>query len=210
MIKIMLQKEQQLLMHSPLYLFSSEKNDASNVVMVLNEEQEGSYQPFTINDEKQGFLYFDLLSYSFSLQLAQVVKAHQELKGVIRMRRTTNDFAYIEEDLLALSELFGAVRNVVVRFNEKSSIRYVIVLCQFGEQMMAHIEYRTGEDRIEFEWSSHQHILEFDSLQMTGDVRNNHNLYKNIDAIVQFAVKWTTEYDQKLDHIQRLLQEGEQ
>lgn len=207
-MKIVLEKEQQLLMHSPLYRFTNENSDEPNTVTILQQPEADAYKPFS-TVEKQGWIYFDLWSYSFAIPLHEVLKAHDTVKGVLRLRRTTNNFSYIEEDILALSEWFGNVRNVSVRSNEIGENHYTIVLCEFGESMMAHLEYRTGRDRIEFEWSSHLHIAEFDSLQMTGDSDNNRNLFKNIDAVHQYAVKWDEAYDEKLNAVRLLLQRGE-
>lgn len=209
MVKIVLEKNQQLLTHSPLYRFTTENSEEANTVTILQQPSAEAYQPFSIS-EKQGRIYFDLWSYSFAIQLQQVLKAHDTVKGVLRLRRTTNNFSFIEEDILALSEWFGNVRNVTVRSNKSGEIQYTIVLCEFGESIMAHLEYRTGQNRIELEWSSHQHIVEFDSLQMTGDCDNNRNLFKNIDAILQYAIQWNDSYCEKLTTIRLLLQRGEQ
>ena len=207
-MKIVLEKDRQLLMHSPLYRFTNENSEEPNTVTILHQTEVDAYKPFS-NSEKQGFVYFDLWSYSFAIQLQQVLKAHDMVKGVLRLRRTTNKFSYIEEDILALSEWFGNVRNVSVRSNEIGENHYTIVLCEFGESIMAHLEYRTGQDRIEFEWSSHLHIAEFDSLQMTSDSEKNRNLFKNIDAVLQYAIQWNDAYDGKLAAVRLLLQRGE-
>lgn len=207
-MKIVLEKDRQLLMHSPLYQFTNENSDEPNTVTILQQPAADAYKPFSISD-KQGWIYFDLWSYSFAIQLQEVLKAHDTVKGVLRLRRTTNNFSYIEEDIIAISEWFGTVRNVTVRSNEIGENHYTIVLCEFGESIMAHLEYRTGQDRIEFEWSSHLHIAEFDSLQMTGDSDNNQNLFKNIDAVHQYAVQWNNIYDEKLAAVRLLLQRGE-
>ncbi|MFS0877194.1 peptide ABC transporter substrate-binding protein [Solibacillus isronensis] len=207
-MKIVLEKDRQLLMHSPLYRFTNENSDEPNTVTILQLPAADAYKPFSISD-KQGWIYFDLWSYSFAIQLQEVLKAHDTVKGVLRLRRTTNNFSYIEEDIIALSEWFGTVRNVSVRSNEIGENHYTIVLCEFGESIMAHLEYWTGQGRIEFEWSSHLHIAEFDSLQMTGDSDNNQNLFKNIDAVHQYAVQWNNIYDEKLAAVRLLLQRGE-
>lgn len=207
-MKIVLEKDRQLLMHSPLYRFTNENSEEHNTVTILHHPEVDVYKPFSIS-EKQGFVYFDLWSYSFAIQLQQVLKAHDMVKGVLRLRRTTNNFSYIEEDILAISEWFGNVRNVSVRSNEIGENHYTIVLCEFGESIMAHLEYRTGQERIEFEWSSHLHIAEFDSLQMTSDSDNNRNLFKNIDAVLQYAIQWNDAYDEKLAAVRLLLQRGE-
>ncbi|MER2111352.1 MAG: peptide ABC transporter substrate-binding protein [Solibacillus isronensis] len=207
-MKIVLEKDRQLLMHSPLYRFTNENSDEPNTVTILQQPAADAYKPFSISD-KQGWIYFDLWSYSFAIQLQEVLKAHDTVKGVLRLRRTTNNFSYIEEDIIAISEWFGTVRNVSVRSNEIGENHYTIVLCEFGESIMAHLEYWTGQDRIEFEWSSHLHIAEFDSLQMTGDSDNNQNLFKNIDAVHQYAVQWNNIYDEKLAAVRLLLQRGE-
>lgn len=209
MVKIVLEKDRRLLMHSPLYRFTNVNSEEPNTVTILQQPAADSFQPFSMS-EKQGRIYFDLWSYSFAIQLHQVLKAHDKVKGVLRLRRTTNNFLYIEEDVLALSEWFGNVRNVTVRSNEIGENHYTIVLCEFGESIMAHLEYRRGPDRIEFEWSSHLHIAEFDSLQMTSDSDNNRNLFKNIDAVLQYAIQWNGTYDEKLAAIRLLLQRGEQ
>ncbi|MEK4131574.1 peptide ABC transporter substrate-binding protein [Solibacillus sp. FSL W8-0474] len=208
MVKIVLEKDQQLLTHSPLYRFTTENSEEPNVVTILQQPSAEAYQPFSIS-EKQGNIYFDLWSYSFAIQLKQVLQAHDTIKGVLRLRRTTNNFSYIKEDILALSEWFGDVRNVTVRSNKGGEMHYTIVLCEFGDSIMAHLEYQSGRDRIEFEWSSHLHIVEFDSLQMSSDKDNNRNLFKNIDAVVQFAIHWNESYEEKLSTIQQFLQRGE-
>ena len=209
MVKIVLEKDQQLLTHSPLYRFTTENSEEPNVVTILQQPSAEAYQPFSIS-EKQGNIYFDLWSYSFAIQLKQVLQTHDTVKGVLRLRRTTNNFSYIKEDIFALSEWFGDVRNVTVRSNKGGEMLYTIVLCEFGDSIMAHLEYQSGSDRIEFEWSSHLHIVEYDSLQMSSDEDNNQNLFKNIDAVVQFAIHWNESYEEKLSTIQQFLQRGEQ
>ncbi|WP_274308248.1 peptide ABC transporter substrate-binding protein [Solibacillus daqui] len=209
MVQIVLPNNEQILMHSPLYNFTSEIRHEPNTITILKQPTTEAYKPFSLL-QHEGFIYFDLWSYSFALQLYQVLKAHDVVKGVIRIRRTTENAFPIEEDLLALEEWYGPVRNIKVRSNAIGATKYVIVLCEFGEQIMAHLEYMHGEARIEFEWSSHQHIVEFDSAQMTGDSSNNHNLYKHVEAIVEHAISWDVSYDEKLKKIQALLQRGEQ
>lgn len=208
MVQIVLADEAEFI-HSPLYTFTSEMRDEPYTITLVKQATKEAYKPFSQN-KLEGFVYFDFWSNAFSLQLKQLLTSHDIVNGVIRMRRTTTKTFAIEEDLLALSEAFGEVHHVTVRSNEKNGTRYTIVLCQLGEQIMAHFEYLSGTERIEFEWSSHQHIIEFDSLQMTGDTRNNVNLHKHVEAILAHAVVWDASYDQKLTTIQSLLQRGEQ
>lgn len=208
MVKIVIHPEARLIMQSPLYRFTTEQSDEPYTITVLRELTQGAYQPFSMMDQRQGPIYFDFLSYSFTLQLQQVIQAHAVINGVVRMRRTARNFAYLLEDVFVLTELFGEMRNCSVRSHEKGNVRYTIVLCQFGEQMMAHLEYVTGASRIEFEWSSSQHILEFDSAEMTSDKQNNRTLFYNADALLKNAVEWNTTYEQKLEVLQAQLQEG--
>lgn len=209
MVQIVLAENEQILMHTPLYNFTTEIRQEPNTVTLLKEPTKEAYKPFSLQ-QHEGLVYFDLWSSSFALQLHQVLQAHDVVKGVIRMRRTKENPFPIVEDLLAMEQWFGAVRNITVRSNAIGATKYVIVLCEFGEQIMAHLEYMHGEARIEFEWSSHLHIVEFDSAQMTGDVHNNHNLYKQVEAIVEHAITWNAHYDERLTNIQALLQRGEQ
>ena len=97
MVKVVLRSEQQLLTHSPLYNFTTKHSEEPNSVTILRQASADAFQPFSTT-EKQGAIYFDLWSYSFALQLQQVLKAHDVVKGVLRLRRTTTDFSYIEED----------------------------------------------------------------------------------------------------------------
>lgn len=209
MVQLVLANNKQVLMHSPFYQFSSQISDDPNTIALVQQPTKEAYKPFSLNI-REGFVYFDLWSYSFSLQVKRLIAAHDTVKGVLRIRRTMEEAFSIEEDLLALVEWFGAARHVTVRSNEISGVRYVIVLCELGNQLMLHLEYMTGEARIEFEWSSHQHLVEFDSAQMTGDRDNNLNLYQNIEAITAHAVSWDTSYEQKYEAIRALLQRGEQ
>ena len=209
MVQLVLANNKQLLMHSPLYHFTSQISDEPNTITLVEQPTKEAYKPFSINMH-EGLVYFDLWSYSFSLQIKQLIAAHDVVKGVMRIRRTTNEVFPIEEDMLALVEWFGTVRHVTVRSNEINGIRYVIVLCELGDNLMVHLEYMVGTARIEFEWSSHQHIVEFDSAQMTGDARNNLNLYQNIEAITANAIVWDASYHQKYETIRALLQRGEQ
>lgn len=209
MVQLVLANNKRLLMHSPFYQFTTQVSDEPNTVTLVQQPTKEAYKPFSQNI-REGLLYFDLWSYSFSLQVKQLIAAHDVVKGVLRIRRTTKEAFSIEEDLLALVEWFGAAHHVTIRSNEMNGVRYVIVLCELGNELMLHLEYMTGEARIEFEWSSHQHIVEFDSAQMTGDQDNNLNLYQTIEAITAHAVMWDTSYEQKYETIRALLQRGEQ
>lgn len=208
MVTIVLHEEARLLMQSPLYRFTTEQSDDQGMITVLRESTQGAYQPFSILEQKQGYVYLDLFSYSFMLQLQQVIQAHEVINGVVRMRRTTHNFSYMLEDVFVLTELFGEMKHCSIRTHEKAGMRYMILLCQFGEQMMAHLEYVSGAQRIEFEWSSNQHILEFDSAEMTGDLQNNQTLFYNVDAILKNAMEWNAYHEQKLATIQAQLQGG--
>ncbi|MGN7478330.1 peptide ABC transporter substrate-binding protein [Solibacillus silvestris] len=207
MIQIVLPHKKHILMQSPLYNFTSQTGNEPNDVTILHRPTLGAYNPFS-PAPPAGLVYFDLWSYSFALQLHKVLKEHDAIKGVIRFRRTTMECFSIEEDMLALAEWFGPADHLTVRSSKRGNTSYTIVLCEFGDNVMAHLEYMTGSERIEFEWSSHLHILEFDSLQMTGDASNNRTLYKNMEAIMAYAVLWDTSYDNKLEEIRELLQRG--
>lgn len=74
---------------------------------------------------------------------------------------------------------------------------------------MAHFEYVTGAPRIEFEWSSEEHIVEFDSATMFGDAQNNRTLHYHLDAILQNKHVFDQQKRTQLATIEALVKGGE-
>src|SRR5690625_5845764 len=85
------------------------------------------------------------------------------------MKKEVEEEALFASDLYILTELLGEPRDIKVRKTDAAVIpTHTIVMVNFGGGTMAHIEYTiSNEERIEFEWSGTENIIEFDSEAMT-------------------------------------------
>ena len=203
-MKLYLPNEKQLI-HSPLY---SPTSAEPYRLQLITTKEEGALVPLSVQPAVGETVYTDLLSYPFTLQLQQIVQSYETLKGVVRFRRTADCDFPIAEDVYALASIFGDAQNITVRTRELSGIHYVIILCKLGG-VMAHFEYVTGAPRIEFEWSSEEHIVEFDSATMFGDAQNNRTLHYHLDAILQNKHVFDQQKRTQLATIEALVKGGE-
>ncbi|MEO4052554.1 hypothetical protein [Solibacillus sp. CAU 1738] len=149
-------------------------------------------------------VYFDLAAYSFFEHIHAAISAQEEKCGVLRFRRSGEKNGLVG-DLFVLTQLFGTMQQVHISSRELAEKKHIIVLCKLGDNVMAHIEYTaTEQERIEFEFSSPQHIIEFDSAEMVPN-----NPYKapqyNIDTINKFAVNIDDILLEKLHHLEQLV-----
>lgn len=132
-----------------------------------------SHQLTESQDASQNIhVYFDLENYPFYQAAQAVIEKKDKPKGVFRYRRMIKEVeeeALFASDLYILTELLGEPRDIKVRKTDAAVIpTHIIVMVNFGGGTMAHIEYTiSNEERIEFEWSGTENIIEFDSEDMT-------------------------------------------
>src|SRR5690625_3279353 len=128
-----------------------------------------SHQLTEAQDASQNiYVYFDLENYPFYQAAQAIIEKKDKPKGVFRYRRMIKEVeeeALFASDLYILTELLGEPRDIKVRKTDAAVIpTHTIVMVNFGGGTMAHIEYTiSNEERIEFEWSGTENIIEFDS-----------------------------------------------
>lgn len=149
-------------------------------------------------------VYFDLAAYPFFQHIHATITAQDEKCGVLRFRRSGENNELVG-DLFVLTLLFGTMEQVHVTLRELAGKKHMIVQCKFGENVMAHIEFTTSEqERIEFEFSSPQYILEFDSAEMVPNSPYKGPQY-HIDCILKFAVEMDDILLGKLRRIEQMV-----
>lgn len=178
----------------------SQKN--SDIAITTNYEivTENKITPLHRYSKSGDKVYFDLASYPFFERVHASITAQENKCGVLRFRRSgpTNESV---GDLVVLSQLFGKINNVHRVVRELEGKMHSIILCKFGDEVMAHIEYTTSSyERIEFEFSSPHQIIEFDSAEMVPTNLHNKPQY-SIDCILNFALELN---DSLLDSLQQI------
>ncbi|MEK4229394.1 hypothetical protein [Solibacillus sp. FSL H8-0538] len=160
-----------------------------------------------LNEARAKYVYFDLALYPFFAGVKNAV-GDQEKSGVVRFRRTGLESKLVG-DIYVLSKLFGKPSQTHVKIREIERKAHIIVLLKFGQSIMAHIEFTTGgNERLEFEYSSPQQIIEFDSDEMRPvlpTTKTKLPLMYTVDAITETAVEITDELKQELQAIEQLL-----
>ena len=117
--------------------------------------------------EENTSVYFELELYPFFAAAAKIIT---DEKGVLRFRRAMTgdiDQGLIAADLFVFASLLGDEPG---RFRVSSSDsrylpRHIVILAEFGEGRLAHLEYTFGHSKelIELEWSGKGEIVEFSS-----------------------------------------------
>ena len=117
--------------------------------------------------EEHTSVYFELELYPFYAAAAEIINGEQ---GVLRFRRSVageTNSGLIAADLFAFASLVGnnPHRLSVTSSDSRHSLRHIIILADFGNGKLAHLEYTFGhtKEAIELEWSGKGKILEFSS-----------------------------------------------
>lgn len=139
-------------------------------------EDANLYIPVGLVDDVKGLkvnVYFDLELYPFFQRIKEVIASEEKPRGVLRMRRTLfqdESESVMFGDLYVLSSLLGEPSEAMLKRTQRE-VRpcHVILTVDFGGGMMGHLEYTFANEaeRIEFEWSGIERIIEFDSNEMT-------------------------------------------
>lgn len=160
-------------------------------------------------------LYFDLENYPFYQRVVELIGEHG-MKGILRYRRTLNsieDTPLFIGDLYILTSLLGKPVDIQVKQTKGSQASmHTICLIHFGNGRLAHIECTLSkQERIEFEWSGVNKIIEFDSHHME-PIHPSQNaslsMTYSLDSILRNAHEVTEELIGDLDYIKDLLDGG--
>ena len=197
-------------------------------VLAISEEQlkavENSdnevYIPFTeltADHQRLGwYVYFDLVNYPFFQKVKEMIAKEDKPKGVFRFRRMVKqdeNNLLLACDLYVLSSLLGEPQGIQVKQTDQFvTPTHTIVLMDYGEGTMAHIEYTVADqERIELEWSGIKTIIEFDSNQMrpiqSGSITSL-PLAISVDAILASAQKVNQELITRLNYFSNLINGG--
>ena len=188
----------------------------------LARKKENIYLPYSLLMEKhrneQVFVYFELEALSFFQSFTQIVKNETNPRGVFRFRRTINrenNQPLIAGELYVFSTLFGVPKDIHIKKTDSSKApRHIIIMINFGDGTIAHIEYTVGDqEKIELEWSGIKNIIEFDSDQMKPVIPNDKTLLPltySVDAILSSAKVIDDKMIIQLDDFQKLLDGGAQ
>lgn len=115
------------------------------------------------------YVYFELEQFPF---FQKVKESIAKGKGVLRFKRTTDktrDDKLMASDLLVFASLLGEPQDLrVKRTNQDTTPYHVILMVNFGNGRMAHLEYTFSDMKevIELEWSGIKQIIEFNSDEM--------------------------------------------
>ena len=170
----------------------------------------------TNNQNLDSSVYFDLENYPFYQKAKEIISKEDKRKGVFRFRRTVKhveDVSLLAGDLYVLSALLGEPQDVhVKRTDQTVTPAYIIIMLYFGSGTMAHIEYTvTDQERIEFEWSGINTIIEFDSDEMR-PVRPGSKtafpLTYSVDSILATAYKVDQALIDRMNHLGLLVDGG--
>lgn len=169
-----------------------------------------------VSEHTQGRVYFPLECYSFFQQIKEEMLNTKEGMGVLRFRRHCRKDSLIDlatGDLFVLSRLLGKEERISIKQSPAHlAPRHVILLIRYEGSKLAHIEYsESGEDRIEFEWSHPEKIIEFDSYERKPffSKDSNYPLVARPSAILQNARPASDPLDQGLAFYEKILGEGE-
>lgn len=159
------------------------------------------------------YVYFDLASYSFYREAKQIIQEGEDLRGVLRFRRTViskEDISLLAGDLFVLNKLLGGYEEIFVKKTKPSDkVFHIIVLLKFKNGAMAHVECtRTREERIEFEWSGLNDIIEFDSNEMSPFRPGEYTAYPlvhSIEVLIQDAITLDSAEKKELQNFERII-----
>ena len=131
---------------------------------IIHHIQNNIYAPLHLIDEQFiGHTFCLLEAYPFYTLLKECVSKEHALNGVIRYRRCGPENLLVE-DIVALSKLLGSCQQMTVKQRTLKGVSYMIVLCKFGDSVIAHLEYwQQPEEHIELELSTAQQIFDFNS-----------------------------------------------
>lgn len=114
-------------------------------------------------------VYFELEQYPFFQKAKEMIT---DPKGVLRFRRKVRNEksnGLPASDLFVLTSILGEPEDVQLKGTKQEVKPYhLIITVNFGSGTMAHLEYTFSDEdeRIEFDWSGIQNIIEFDSKEM--------------------------------------------
>ncbi|KAA0965489.1 hypothetical protein FQ087_04075 [Sporosarcina sp. ANT_H38] len=195
--------------------------ESEEYLKIVGDSKNAVYIPFTeltADYQRLGWhVYFDLENYPFYQKVKEMVEKDDKPKGVLRFRRMVNQYennSILTGDLYVLSSLLGKAQGIQVKKTDQSVIpTHTIILMDFGEGTMAHIEYTVAEqERIEFEWSGIKTIIEFDSDQMRPIQRGSQPplpLAYSVDAILASAQKVDQELVNQMNYFSKLINGGD-
>lgn len=178
-------------------------------------ENEELYMPFNSAILQYGWrVYFDLECYPFYQKAKEVIEKGVAPKGVFRYRRIIGIEDYkslVIGDLYVLLSLFGEPRDIQVKMTDQTlTPTHTILTINFGEGTIAHIEFTVGtEERIEFEWSGINTILEFDSNQTRPVQPALSYMRYSVDSILEKAHMVNLEFITRLNQINELIKGGD-
>lgn len=179
----------------------SQKN--SDIAITTNNEivAINKIMPFNKHSKSGDQVYFDLVAYPFFERIHAAITVQEDKCGVLRFRRSGPSNESIG-DLVVLSQLFGQITDVHHVNREIEGMMHSIILCRFGDQVIAHIEYTSSSsERIEFEFSSPHQIIEFDSAENVPTNLHIHPKY-SIDCILKFATELNDSLLDLLRHVE--------
>lgn len=199
-------------------------NTTKQNLVVLNNPKHTVYIPaqlLPLENEPVAdtHVYFELENYPFYQMAKEIIKQradNSKPKGVFRYRRKVteaDDFILIS-DLIVIYSLLGEPINVqVTRSNQAVQPAHTIILLNFGEGTLAHVEYTVAdEERIELEWSGVKSIIEFDSNEMNPFEPINKTklpLMYSVDSILKNAKPFDQELVSQFTNIKKLINGGE-
>lgn len=208
---------------------SGSSNENRNYVVAATEyekaiarRKEEIYLPYSLLMEKhrndQVFVYFELEVFPFIQSFFKIVKNETHPRGVFRFRRTSRKESLqssMAGELFLFSSLFGELKDIHIKKTDSSKVpRHIIIMINFENGTMAHIEYTVGDqEKIELEWSGIRNIVEFDSDQMKPINPNDKTkspLTYSVDAILYSARVLDEKMILQLEDFQKLLDGGAQ
>lgn len=162
-------------------------------------------------------VYFDLENYPFYQRAKEIIAQETKPKGVFRFRRMVKqdeDRSRLVSDLYVLSSLLGELKDVQVKQTDQSTLpAHTIIMVNFGGGTMAHIEYTiSDQERIEFEWSGIENIIEFNSDKLESIESRNLTslpLVYSVDSILEQAHQVDQTLIDRLKYLSDLLNRGE-
>lgn len=166
-------------------------------------------------------VYFDLENYPFYQSAKAIIEQRtdrKKTKGVFRFRRmvqqSDNDQTLIADLYVIFSMLGWPIDCNVRRTNQEKTPAHTILLLNFGNGTIAHIEYTiSDQNRIGMEWSGIKSIIEFDSNEMNPfDPINKTKLplMYAVDSIIQTAIQLDDDVIKQLNAINQMISGGTQ
>lgn len=202
------------------------ENTANNFLTLNQQTHHTLYIPATSlsledDQEKNVYVYFDLENYPFYKSTKEIIEQNannEKPKGVFRYRRMVTEAdkdQTLSTDLYVIFSLLGQPVNVhVTRTNQQKKPAHTILLLNFGEGTLAHVEYTVADqNKIELEWSGIKRIIEFDSNEMNPFNPTNKSklpLMYSVDSILKTAQVFDETLAKQLRSIKKLINGGGQ